>query len=203
MTDWRQQNIDTYNRSAKELAEYFRGIGSRVNDIEKALQLAGNPASASVVEIGCGDGRDAKEIVRRAAWYLGFDVAEELIKLARQHVPGANFEVADVASFPFPDNLDVVFAFASLLHSDKDEVAKVLQRVAAALKPGGIFYISLKAASRYEQRVKEDRFGKRLFYFYTPELISQLAGSSYETVFTDFQYVGNTDWFTIALKRAK
>jgi len=201
MTDWRQKTIDTYNNSAKDLAEYFRGIGARTNDIEKALQLAGNPPQARVVEIGCGDGRDAKEIVRRVNWYLGFDISNELIKLARKHVAGAEFQVADIADFDFPSNLDVIYAFASLLHSDKDEVRKVLRRAALALKPEGIFYISLKQAPDYESRIKKDMYGERLFYFYNPEIIEELAADKYKKVDVSFQRIGDTDWFTIALKK--
>jgi hypothetical protein len=54
LTDWKQATIDTYNKSAKELAVYFRGIGSRVSDIEKAIKLVGNIDNPSVLEIGCG-----------------------------------------------------------------------------------------------------------------------------------------------------
>lgn len=201
MIDWKQQNKETYNKSAKELAEYFRGIGARTGDIERALKLAGNPQHARVVEIGCGDGRDAKEIVRKVGWYLGIDISEELIKLARQHVPGAHFEIADLESFNFPGKLDVIFAFASLLHSNENEVKGVLQRAKEALNPGGVIYISLKYRAQYVSEVKEDKFGKRLFYFYNPEIIEELAGNSYEKADVNFQQIGNTEWFTIALRR--
>lgn len=133
----RQETIDTYNRSAKELSKYFNGIGSRIKDIKLAFGLAGNPKNARVVEIGCGDGRDAKEIVKRAEWYEGFDISEELIKIARQAVPQAHFKVADAANYTFPAYLDVVFAFASLLHLNKTEVRAILDRVHKALNPGG------------------------------------------------------------------
>jgi predicted TPR repeat methyltransferase len=85
MTDYRQQTIDIYNQNAAAMAEKFRAIPPRVTDIDLAFELAGNPEHANVVEIGCGDGRDAKEITRRAGTYLGIDISEGLIKLAREH----------------------------------------------------------------------------------------------------------------------
>jgi SAM-dependent methyltransferase len=201
MIDWRQKNIDTYNNSAKDLAEYFRGIGPRTKYINFAFEAAGNPQMAKVIEIGCGDGRDAKEIVKHAGWYLGFDISEELIKLAKNHVPGTNFVVADAVKFDYPPDIDVVFAFASLLHLNKDEFQIVLNKVHKALKPGGIFYISLKYRPKYEQEAKNDRFGERMFYFYNPEFIQQLAGNNYETVKAWRETVGNTEWFEIVLSR--
>ncbi|MGH7237367.1 MAG: class I SAM-dependent methyltransferase [Candidatus Saccharimonadales bacterium] len=168
--DLREQTVDTYNKLAKELAEYLRGIDPRTKDIDFALQAAGNGKQSRVLEIGCGNGRDAKYIVGKVDWYQGFDISEELIKLAREHVPGGKFEVADAVNFHYPENLDVIFAFASLLHLDEDEVRRVIQNAALALKPGGIFYISLKCGSEYLEWVKQDKFGTRFFITRMPRL---------------------------------
>src|SRR5690606_27661874 len=103
----RQQTVDTYNNSAKELAKYFRGIEPRADDISLAIKLAGNPKNPKILEIGCGDGRDAKEIVKHTQNYAGFDISEELIKLARAHVKEGNFEIADAVSYHYANDLDV------------------------------------------------------------------------------------------------
>jgi predicted TPR repeat methyltransferase len=201
MENLRQETIDTYNQSAVALAEYFRGIGPRVKYIDTAFRLADNPTAAQVVEIGCGDGRDARDIVGKSDRYLGIDISRELVRLAEEHVPEGAFEVADAVKFEYPENLDVVFAFASLLHMDKTEVRTVLGKVHAALKPGGIFYISLKWMPEYSEQVKKDQFGTRLFYFYNAELIQELASDAYETAATWREVIGHTDWFEIALKK--
>jgi len=201
MTNWRQETVDTYNKHAAEFADYFQGIGSRRNDIEKTFELAGSPKNAKVVEIGCADGRDAKEIVKLTKNYTGFDIAEEFIKLAKANLPGVNFEVADAVTYNYSNNLDIVFAFASLLHLDKAEVKKVLEKVHAALKPGGVFFISLKRAPKYREFIKESAQGKRRFYFYNPKIIEQLAGLGYKVLFSEESLRDETDWFDIALKR--
>lgn len=202
MADLRQETIDTYNKSAKELAEYFRGIGPRVKYIDFAFELAGNPDNANVIEIGCGDGRDAKEIIKKTHSYIGFDISEELIKLAKKHVPTAEFVVADAVTFEYPEDLDIVFTFASLLHLNKEEVKMVFTKVNKALKPGGIFYISLKWSPRYRKTVKEDEHGKRLFYLYNAKIIKSLAGAGYKLEDTWREVRGHTDWFEIALRKS-
>lgn len=201
MDNFKQKTVDTYNKSAKELAEYFRGIGPRIEDIDRAFELVGNPSDAKVVEIGCGDGRDAKEIVKRTKNYIGFDIAQELIKLARVLVPQADFTVADAAEFSFPAELDIVFAFASLLHLDQQDLKKVFKRVEVSLKPGGVFYLSLKYAPHYQETVKKDKFGERLFYLYDPDLVKELAGSGYECVYSNQKVHGNTDWIELAFQK--
>jgi SAM-dependent methyltransferase len=202
MEKLRQATIDTYNQSAEALAEYFRGIGPRVKYIDFALELAGNPKAARVAEIGCGDGRDAKDIASKVDYYVGFDVSDELIKLAKAHVPEAKFEEADANDFEYPDNLDVVFAFASILHLNPAELKETLEKVANALKPGGVFYISSKHAEQYKEEVKEDKFGTRLFYFYNPDIVADLAGDNYTVPKYWYENIGTTKWFEIALQKS-
>ena len=201
MEDLRQTTIDTYNRSAEALAEYFRGIGPREKYIDIAFELAGNPDQANVLEIGCGDGRDAKAIVARTPNYLGVDISEELVRIAQSHVPEGRFEVADAAEYDFPRNLDIVFAFASLLHLNKSELQTVFSGVAKVLRPAGIFYISSKYRPQYTEEIKEDRFGRRLFYYYNAEEMAALAGTNYEVARTWREMRGHTDWFELALRR--
>ncbi len=151
--------IDVYNNSADAMALKFRNIGARVDDVKRALELAGNSSDAKVVEIGCGDGRDAKIIVPLVKSYIGFDIAPRFIEIAKNYVPEANFRIGDAVTYVYPQELDIVFAFASLLHLQRADMQSVCNRVALALRPGGIFYISLKWASSYRKRLKKDEFG--------------------------------------------
>ena len=197
----RQVTIDTYNQSAQALAEYFRGIGPREKYVDIAFAVIGNPVAPNVLEIGCGDGRDAKVIMERTPNYLGIDVSEQLVKIAQTHVPEGEFVVVDVAQYEFPGQLDIVFAFASLLHLNKLELKTVFERLAVSLKPGGIIYISSKYRQAYTEEVKKDRFGTRQFYYYNADIMAQLAGAEYEVTKTWREVHGNTDWFELVLKK--
>jgi SAM-dependent methyltransferase len=98
--------------------------------------------------------------------------------------------------------LDIVFAFASLLHLNKSELQTVFTGVAKVLKPRGIFYISSKYRPEYAEEIKEDTYGKRLFYFYNAELLSEIAGSEYETAKAWREVHANTEWFELALRKS-
>ena len=163
------------------------------------LKLARNSKDVKAVEIGCGDGRDAAEIVKRVSWYEGYDPSEGLLAIARKRLPDTSFVKANALSYDYPENLDVVYAFASLLHVNKSDMRTALSKVAAALRKDGILYISLKERSSYEEESKEDQYGKRMFYYYNPEIIKELAGNMLTAVHEAHQTIGHTDWFTLAL----
>jgi SAM-dependent methyltransferase len=155
------------------------------------------------VEIGCGAGKDAAELMKRVGWYEGFDPSGKLLDIARQNVPAASFVQADAAGYDYPEELDIVFALASMLHLNKVDFGAVCGKVAKALKPGGIFCMILKEADRYEELVQEDKFGTRQFYLYSPELVRELAGSAFEQVYEHHDVTGpeKKRWFTVILKK--
>jgi SAM-dependent methyltransferase len=198
-----QEHLNSvYNEHARAMQEKFVGIGARTEDVARAFELAGNPQSARVVEIGCGDGRDAREIIPRTTFYEGFDPAEGMLKIAHEINPGAGFVVADVRSYIFPENLNIVFAFASLLHVPKEDLLGVMSSVHDSLVRGGVFYLSMKIRPAYTAEVKHDQFGERMFYHYTEELLVELAGIDFDTVYTDHQgEIRGSEWLTIAFKK--
>lgn len=77
------------------------------------------PARSSVVELGCGTGRLASLLVRRARTYVGIDFAPRLIDEARRYVPRATFTVADLRTDPIPA-ADVYVANEVLEHLEDD-----------------------------------------------------------------------------------
>jgi len=166
------------------------------------VAAAGEPLAQAgrILEIGCGSGRDAQELYRRAGSYLGLDISPELVELARNKVSDARFEVADVMQYSFPSDLDAVFAFASLIHLDREDMKEILSRVAAALNPGGVLMLSMKRGE-YRRVVKEDDFGVRIFYLHTPELIESLVPSNLEKVWTGQENLRGQDWFEIIFRK--
>lgn len=205
----RATTLETYFKSADSLAEYYDSKGPRIEDIERAISLWGGSLPV-VVEIGCGSGRDAQEIVKRTPYYVGFDISRAMVEKTREKLFGGVVLQADLR-YAFesdassangeviPDDVDIIFAFASLLHSDEEELTGVLKDAAQKLTPGGIFYISLKSGNG--KFTQEDEFGTRTFHLYQPDQIKQMAGISYETVFEDEHAMDHKEWFTIALKK--
>ncbi|HJQ08099.1 MAG TPA: class I SAM-dependent methyltransferase [Candidatus Saccharimonadales bacterium] len=180
MTD--KATVSTYDNSAEKLAAYFAGIGSRLDIIEEVLKLARKTKDTRVVEVGCGDGRDAEDIVPIVDWYEGFDPSIELIKLACKRLPEARFVQADALSYDYPPNLDAIFGFASYLHLNREDFEKACHKAAKALRPGGVLAMTLKERDSYQEELVEDEFGKRWFYHYDEATVKQLLGKEFNLI---------------------
>ncbi len=179
------QTIQTYDDAAEQMAAHFQQYKDGVarQEIDKAFELAkGQPSK--IVEIGCGAGKDAAEIVARAGQgqYEGFDPSAKLLEIAKAHVPGASFVQADALSYAYPADTDIVFAFASLLHLNREDFGAACRKIAASLRTGGVLCMTLKEADDYTEQVQEDEFGTRRFYLYSPALAQELAGPSLRLV---------------------
>ena len=69
------RTAQTYHQSARQLSDHYDAIGAREGDITLALALAGQPENPHILEIGCGNGRDARVIKRHAGKYIGIDIS--------------------------------------------------------------------------------------------------------------------------------
>jgi len=195
------KTVETYNRGAIEYAKKFQGIGPRIGCINEVFAEYAQP-NPRVLEIGCDDGRDAEEICKKTNHYTGFDISKSFVALAREKLPEVNFQVADVETYEFAEPVDIIFAFASLLHVDKETFRQILKRAHISLSQDGIFYISVKLGSYKGGEVIKDAFGERTFYFYEFGDIEEIA-DGYEIINQRKLTVGNTPWLYIILKKQR
>lgn len=198
--DKKMEMINTYNQSAAALVKKFNSLGGYPEDIEKTFSFVQNKDNPKVFEIGCGGGRDARDILRYTNNYTSIDISEEFIKHAREEIPNTNFIVADVDEFDFPKDIDAIFAFASLLHSDKESIGQILEKAYESLNEHGVVFLSLKYGEYKEVR-KTDEFGTRTFYYYTPETLKELAGEKFKTVFENQRNFRDQEWFNIIFQK--
>lgn len=192
---------NTYDQNAAAFAERFNKIGgSRIQDIQDICSMSGKK-NPKVLEIGCGNGRDAKKILEYTDDYIGTDISAGMIALAQADLPNAHFEVADMETFEFPANLDIVFAFAALLHLDKDAFRSILQKAHSSLNPGGLFYMTLKKDD-YHEELTNDQFGQRFFYFYDNADIRELAAETgFEIIIEKELVLHDICWLVVTLRK--
>ncbi|MFH2063136.1 MAG: class I SAM-dependent methyltransferase [bacterium] len=192
-------NRAAYDTHAENFASKFDQIGPRLEDMQRCLQLCGQE-KPSVLEIGCGNGREAEALLPLVGSYVGIDISSRLLEIARQRVPEGRFELADVTEYEFPADLDIIFAFASLLHLDREQMAEVLQKVSSSLKSGGVIHLSLQHGP-YRRQEKDDGFGRRVFYFYDLPSLEELMPQSLETVWSKVQTKREKGWLEIVFRK--
>jgi len=200
--DKNKKTIEAYDKNPQFYADKFDSYGVRFEDIDKALKL-NESGSMKVLELGCGNGRDAEYIVSRVGKdnYLGIDASDSLIALARMKVTHVTFQVKDMMKLDFEaDSFGIVFSFASMLHMKHEEMVDLLDKCHKWLKIGGILYISTKYGEYREERIK-NLGDEKYYYFYKPEDIEKLCPYRYFVVYKNVQDIRGQSWFEIALKK--
>lgn len=114
------------------------------------------PKGASILDAGCGSGRDTKAFLNRGYRVTAIDLSPDLASIAAKFT-GQPCEVLSFQEMNFRNEFDGIWAFASLLHVPRTEMLMVLRRVASAMKPRGVFCVSLKEGCG-ERFVEDGRF---------------------------------------------
>lgn len=97
-----------------------------------------------VVDLGCGSGIWAKELLRAGYRVLGIDISEDMIEIARQKAPEAEFRVGSLFATPIPPCVAVtaVSEVLNYLFDPENEergLERLFGRLHEALGPGGVF----------------------------------------------------------------
>ncbi len=116
------------------------GYARRVRK-ERFLELLGS-GRGMLLDLGCGPGIMAKEILDLGWQYHGCDASKEMIDEAQARVKGTSFSVGRAEQINFPDNtFDVVVAMGLVEYRDDEHLA--LKEVRRVLRPGGRLLVSI------------------------------------------------------------
>jgi cyclopropane fatty-acyl-phospholipid synthase-like methyltransferase len=118
---------------------------------------------AKVLDLGCGAGIPAtKLLAERNFDVLGIDISAVQIERARQLVPEAKFELADMVTWEHePASFDAVVSFYALIHVPLEDQQAVLAKVRLWLRPAG-YLLAIVGSARWTGI--EDYFGAEMFW---------------------------------------
>ncbi len=113
------------------------------------------------VDVGCGEGRVARELMSRGHRVVGLDSSPTLVAAARGFTPSVDARVADASALPLEDaSADLVVAFM-VLH-DVDELEGATREIARILEAGGRLCAAivhpLNSAGRFESDAPDAAF---------------------------------------------
>lgn len=164
--------------------------------IDQALE--GLPLDAKIMEIGSGDGRDARYIES-----LGYDVectdaTQAFVNILLEK--GFNAHVHNAILDPIIGSFDLIFANSVLVHFTREETILVTSKVQTALNPNGRFAFSVKLG-RGDLWTNAKVDAPRYYHFWTRKRIDMLlrnTGFSHWTISEDASGRGGSDdWLQV------
>ena len=132
--------LNYYNTHAKDFIQGTVAVDFHITQDRFLAQLE---KGASILDFGCGSGRDTKYFLERGYAVEATDGSAELCKLASEYT-GIKVKQMLFSELDAVEKYDGIWACASILHLAWEELVAVLQKMVLAVKAGGVIYTSFK-----------------------------------------------------------
>jgi SAM-dependent methyltransferase len=130
-------------------------------------ELLPEPGPGPVIDVGCGEGRAGRELVKLGYRVVGIDRSPRLAAAASSASPAIPVLLADAAAMPLRDqSADLVVACMSLL--DIDDFDGAVSEIGRVLRPGG--RLCLAVVHPFMSARDEDTMHTAWFQFSRPYL---------------------------------
>ncbi|MBQ9272861.1 MAG: class I SAM-dependent methyltransferase [Mogibacterium sp.] len=135
-----KSTIDYYDKNADSY--YWATVAVDLNALRQKF-ASYLPAEASVIDMGCGSGRDVMAFENMGHRAVGLDASKELVKLAQERLEVKAF-TGDMSTYRAAEPYDGIWCCASVIHLNDEEKAKFFRNLERNLRPGGAIFISVK-----------------------------------------------------------
>ena len=129
-----------YNTHAKDFVQGTVGVDFHITQERFLAQLE---KGASILDFGCGSGRDTKYFLQHGFAVEATDGSAELCKLASEYT-GISVKQMLFSELEAVEKYDGIWACASILHLAWVDLVVVMQKMVRAVKDGGVIYTSFK-----------------------------------------------------------
>ncbi len=158
------ETLEFYRAEATGYAAYSRAHAAsrRLAGFAAAL-----PAGAAVLDLGCGAGHAARWLAQRGFAVTAMDPVAEILPDAASLtlVTGGAGDLAAEAAF------DGIWSNCALQHLPRDDMPDALDRIARALKPGGLLALAIHEGDQ----TLRDRLGRLYCHWTAATLTAMLA----------------------------
>ncbi len=113
----------------------------------------------SVLDLGCGAGRNSVYLAKKGFDVVGVDVSKSALTLAnewakKERLKNAAFMLGTMINIPFKDcYFDAVISISVIHHGVKEDIARTIAEVHRILKKEGVFLANIAS-------VKDPRYGE-------------------------------------------
>lgn len=192
--------LDYYNQNSKQFVHDTQDV--KFTEIQDYFLSYLKPG-ASILDFGCGSGRDTKYFLEKGYSVDAIDGSEELVKIARENT-GIEVKQMLFQELNETERYDGIFACASILHVPYTELPDIMRRIHQALKQRGITYISFKYGTFEGER--NGRYFTDLNEEKLQGLLKEVPGFTVESIrITGDARPGRSDekWLNVILRKER
>lgn len=146
------QTIDYYNKNSEKF--YNNTVHIDLSELYSKF-LRHIPDNGSILDLGCGSGRDSLYFLEKGYIVTSLDASEEMVRLSSE-LTGQITHCMNMQDIEFKNEFNGIWACASLLHVDKGSTENLLSNLGKALKTDGCLYASYKYGDGAQ--INGDRF---------------------------------------------
>ena len=132
--------LNYYNTHAKDFVQGTVGVDFHTTQDRFLAQLE---EGASILDFGCGRGRDTKYFLERGFAVEATDGSADLCKLASEYT-GIKVKQMLFSELEAVEKYDGIWACASILHLEWTDLGVGMQKMVRAVKGEGVIYTSFK-----------------------------------------------------------
>lgn len=158
------------------------------SDFAKYVSAIVKP-NRTLIDLGCGNGRDALFFAQNSLNVIAVDLSDEAISTLRAQNQGAiNFLLDDFVHCPVhrPDSYDYAYSRFTLHAVDKNQGTALIQNVYRGLRPDGKFFIEVRGTKDplfgLGEQIAENTFvydGHSRRFLVLDELINDLTDAGF------------------------
>jgi len=147
---WKGIRMDHFRTQYEKCYEgdtYYWGLEPAAF-LDELLEKIGKPASElSVLDIGCGEGKDAVYMAQQGCKVTAFDITESGIRktkvlAAARNVPIHAF-VADINDFEMDDQFDIIYSTGTIQYLFEQNKDSFFRKVRKMTKAGGLVFFNV------------------------------------------------------------
>ena len=132
------------NKQFNDYAEVYNELFSAVNDYGQEVgfydKILRKNKCKSILEVGCGTGHRGQFFKSKGYDYVGLDISEAMLKIARRKYPGIEFIQGDVRKLQLKEKFDAVIFLGkgSVYLTTDDDVMAALKSMKKLIRKGVI-----------------------------------------------------------------
>ncbi len=196
-----EKTQETYRQIAAAYAQAQQNRDQLADQVSRFVALL--PPGGLVLDVGCGPGMDTAVFQAQHLTAIGLDFNHEMMRVGREvHSIQVPFAQADMRHLPFAGRVDGIWACASLLHLDREDLLPTLREFYRVLRPGGVVYLSVKLGSG--EKWVLTAYGQplpRFFTFWQPETLDPLLETAAFHIIDGWEEQGQRDTWLVRYGR--